>query len=72
MNLAEALAAVEAGKRVRSSAISKGWVVKAEGEGWGRRVRVVNEATGSSFDFTARPEHDTADWQIVEGWSIYA
>lgn len=71
MTLAEALAAVEAGKRVTSDAISRGWVLKLEHDGWNSSIRVVNEATGSGYRFTARPEHEAADWRIVEGWASY-
>jgi hypothetical protein len=70
MNLAEALAAVAEGKRVRSPAISQGWVVKAVNSGWSTKLRVFNEATGSSFAFDVdKPDYQRDDWQIVEGWA---
>lgn len=71
MNLAEALEAVAEGKRVRSDTISKGWVVKEIKLGWDEpKLMVVHEATGSSFSFDpTKPEHEEADWQLVEGWA---
>lgn len=34
-------------------------------------ARVVNEATGSGFTFIRKPEHEAADWNIVQGWASY-
>jgi hypothetical protein len=69
MKFEEALQAIDQGKRVTCSAIPLGAVVKAVKEGWNpSKVRVVFEATGAGFDFTARDEHRAADWSIVEGW----
>lgn len=78
MNLAEAMQAVQDGKRVRSDAIPQGWVVKLQlvqspgGPKFDYSViRVVCEATGSSFDFTPTPERVNAEWHLVEGWATY-
>lgn len=73
MTLADALAHVEAGGKARSEALPIGTVLKTEQLGWSKpAVRVVWEATGSGFDFTPRPEHETADWQpVAKGWGSY-
>ena len=69
MNLADALAAVQAGERVTSDVLPIGTVIKTEVKGWDRTgPRVVWEASGSGFDFTPKPEHKAAEWRIVKGW----
>jgi len=70
MKLADALAAVEAGERVTCNVLPIGTVVKREASGWGfTGPRVVWEGTGAGHNFTARPEHEAADWRKVEGWA---
>jgi hypothetical protein len=71
MTLADALEAVAEGERVMCDLYPAGVVVKLS-EGWQAKVRVVFEGNGpegASYDFTPKPEHESADWRIVKGWA---
>jgi hypothetical protein len=68
MNLAEALRHVEAGERIRSSALSQGCVVKRVP--WRALPVVFNERTESNYYFDPEKlEHIEADWELVKGWA---
>ncbi|CAB4131748.1 hypothetical protein UFOVP131_19 [uncultured Caudovirales phage] len=73
MKLAEAIAHAEAGGRATCDVLPRGAVLKTEevGDPPAPQVRVIWEATGSGYTFTAKPEYEAAEWHAVTGWASY-
>jgi hypothetical protein len=66
MQLGDAIELAIEGKRLTSSAIPTGTVMRTDANG---ELRIVFEAIdNSSYVFTPRAEHYTDDWRLVEGW----
>lgn len=65
----EAITLAMDGKKLTSETLPDGAIIKCDAEG---ELRVVFEATGSSYIFTPRAEHsDATDWREIGGWASY-
>ena len=70
MTLDETITYVEQGGKVTCDCLPSGAVLKLQ-PFYKPAIRIVFEATGSGYMFTARDEHKQANWRKVEGWFNY-